>query len=45
VLVLTLGLKEALEKFMREGGTGRSNTNELLQAVVEEVERLKAARK
>lgn len=40
-----MGLKEALEKFARQGGAGRSNTNELLQAIVEEVERLKATMK
>ncbi|MEW5839444.1 hypothetical protein [Nitrososphaera sp.] len=39
-----MGLKEHYEKFAREGGAGRSNVNELLKAIVDEVEKLKAGR-
>lgn len=35
------GLKAAYEKFVAEGGAGRSNTNLLLKALVDEIEALK----
>jgi hypothetical protein len=35
------GLSIAYEKFVAEGGAGRSNTNLLLKALVEEIEALR----
>lgn len=37
-------LKSIFEKYVREGESGRSNTNELLRAIVEEIESLKKKR-
>lgn len=37
-------LKTIFEKYVREGESGRSNTNELLRAIVEELESLKKRR-
>lgn len=34
-------LKTIFERYVREGESGRSNTNELLKAIVEELESLK----
>ncbi|MGH9992385.1 MAG: hypothetical protein ACREAZ_07055 [Nitrososphaera sp.] len=36
-----LGLKGKYERFLAEGGAGRSNTNALLKYIVEEIEALK----
>jgi hypothetical protein len=37
-------IKIIFEKYVREGESGRSNTNELLKAIVEELESLKKRR-
>jgi hypothetical protein len=37
-------IKTIFEKYVREGESGRSNTNELLRAIVEELESLKKRR-
>jgi hypothetical protein len=39
-----MGIREVFEKYVREGEAGRSNTNELLRAIVEELESLKKRR-
>jgi hypothetical protein len=35
------GLRAAYEKFVAEGGAGRSNTNSLVKILVDEIEALK----
>ncbi|MEM2141318.1 MAG: hypothetical protein QXJ74_07725 [Nitrososphaera sp.] len=38
-------LKAIFEKYLREGESGRSNTNELLKTIVDEIEALKSKRR
>ncbi|MCI0561656.1 MAG: hypothetical protein MN733_24470 [Nitrososphaera sp.] len=38
-----LGLKAKYERFVSEGGSGRSNTNTILRILVDEIEALKEA--
>ncbi|AIC16943.1 hypothetical protein [Nitrososphaera viennensis] len=38
-------LKSIFDKYIREGESGRSNTNELLKAIVDEIEALKSKRR